>query len=68
VNVYRYDIVHTIFNRTTVFIWVLKNITLYEKCNAILSTKREDNSFYLSTEKYNKCVEDVLKFKGKESN
>lgn len=39
----------------------------YEKFNAILSKKREDYNFYLSTEKYNKCVENVLKFKGKES-
>jgi len=39
----------------------------YEKFNAILGAKREDNNFYLSTKMYDKCVEDVLKFKGIES-
>lgn len=42
-------------------------ICLYPLPISILSKKREDSNFYLSTEKYNKCVENVLKFKGKES-
>jgi len=37
----------------------------YKKCNAMLSIKRKDHNFNLSIEKYDKCVEDLLKFKGK---
>lgn len=35
----------------------------YEKFNAILLKKRENNGFYLSTEKYNKYISEVVNAK-----
>ena len=37
----------------------------YEKFSALLLKKREDNCFYLSTEKYNKYISEIKNAKAK---
>jgi len=39
----------------------------YEKFSALLFKKREDNCFYLSTEKYNKYISEVINAKAKKN-